>query len=65
LNGSGVSTFSFDPGDPTGLWKMEIYVDGKLFRTVRFTVYEPNDKPKLDRIVAATGALPELRRESK
>jgi hypothetical protein len=65
LNGYGASGFSFDSGDPTGLWKMEIYVDGKLFRTIGFTVYEPNDKPKLDRVVAAAGALPEFRRESK
>jgi hypothetical protein len=46
FNGKGGSGFGFDPGDPTGLWKMEFYVDGKLFRTIEFTVYEPNEKPK-------------------
>jgi hypothetical protein len=56
LNGSGVSMFSFDRGDPTGPWKMEIYVDGKLLRTVRFTVYEPNDKRNADRLAATTEA---------
>jgi hypothetical protein len=65
LNGYGASEFSFDPGDPTGLWKMEIYVDGRLFKTIQFTVYEPNDKPLLARALTAIGAAPELRRESK
>jgi len=46
LNGKGASGFGFDPGDPTGLWKMEFYVDGKVFRTIEFTVYEPSEKSK-------------------
>jgi hypothetical protein len=46
LNGKGASGFGFDPGDPTGLWKMEFYVDGKLFRSIEFTVYEPSEKKK-------------------
>lgn len=45
-DGKGATGFGFDPGDPTGLWKMEFFVDGKLLRTVEFTVYEPNEKSK-------------------
>jgi hypothetical protein len=65
LNGSGVSTFSFDRGDPAGPWKMEIYVDGKLFRTIRFTVYEPNEKRNADRFLAATETALSVRPTSR
>lgn len=46
LNGHGASGMGFDPGDPTGEWKIEFYIDGKLYRTVEFTVYEPTDLSK-------------------
>jgi hypothetical protein len=32
----------FDKGDPLGKWKIEIYLNGKLMKTIDFTVV-PSD----------------------
>jgi hypothetical protein len=33
-----IHSFWFDPGDPTGNWQIEIWVNGKLARTISFRV---------------------------
>ena len=29
----------FDPGDPVGNWSIEVFIDGKLFKTIKFKVH--------------------------
>ena len=36
-----LSFFSFDPGDPAGLWRLSIYINDRLARSVRFSVVPP------------------------
>jgi len=31
----------FDPGDPLGEWKIDVLVNGKLLKTITFTVVHP------------------------
>ncbi|NKC15120.1 MAG: hypothetical protein GKR94_23885 [Gammaproteobacteria bacterium] len=39
--GAWVFMAGFDPGDPEGLYVMEIYIDNKLFRRIEYRVYYP------------------------
>lgn len=40
INGSGASSFRFDEGDPSGIYKMEFYVDGRFLRSIEFEVLD-------------------------
>ncbi len=40
--GKTCGAFSFDEGDPTGKWKVDIYVNSGLQRSISFTVLSPH-----------------------
>jgi hypothetical protein len=39
--GTTVDYLWFDPGDPVGDWSIDIFTNGKLQRTIKFTVSSP------------------------
>jgi len=43
VTGKASASFSFDKSDPLGIWKLEIYVNDKLIRTINFSVVSSPD----------------------
>jgi len=35
------ASFSFEPSDPVGMYKLEIFIDGKKYQTIEYEVVEP------------------------
>ena len=46
MQGNFVEDLGFDPGDPSGDQSIDIYIDGKLARTIKFTVTPPAQDQK-------------------
>jgi hypothetical protein len=40
-----VEAFAFNESDPLGRWKVDIYVEDTLLRSIRFTVVSPDKMP--------------------
>jgi hypothetical protein len=41
--GGGLLPLTFDPGDPLGKWKIELFIEGQPAKTIEFTVVRPED----------------------